>query len=413
MPQATFVLKEPQTNLKDPKDAKPTLVYLLYHFNSTKLKYSTSQKILPKNWNAEKQRAKELRSFPEYSHFNFVLDKIETAVNTAYRTLIIEDVTPTPDLLRKALDEALNKKESSKDYLSFAQSVLYASDRKEVTKKSIQQTLNVLKDYKDYSRKPLYFDSIDLDFYNDFIDYLTNKRNLKQLTIGNHIKNVKVFIREAFERGLTKNTFFQSRKFKSPYEEAHTIYLSEKEIGAIYDLDLTLIPKLDRIRDLFIVGCYTGLRFSDLTQLNIESINQQKQVIKVKTQKTQELVIIPIKGMVKEVIEKYEGQLPKSIDNSAMNIYLKEIGQIAGITEPFERVATKGGKRVREVFKKHELITVHTARRSFATNAYLSNVPSISIMKITGHRTERSFLKYIKISQEDNANKLINHPFFV
>ena len=74
---------------------------------------------------------------------------------------------------------------------------------------------------------------------------------------------------------------------------------------------------------------------------------------------------------------------------------------------------TKGGERKREVLKKHDLISVHTARRSFATNAYLQNVPTSSIMKITGHRTEKSFLKYIKISQEDNANKLVNHPFFM
>ena len=85
---------------------------------------------------------------------------------------------------------------------------------------------------------------------------------------------------------------------------------------------------------------------------------------------------------------------------------------MAGIDDSFVITATKGGKRVTEVFKKWELITTHTARRSFATNAYLQNVPTISIMKITGHRTEKSFLKYIKISQEDNANKLINHPFF-
>jgi hypothetical protein len=95
-----------------------------------------------------------------------------------------------------------------------------------------------------------------------------------------------------------------------------------------------------------------------------------------------------------------------------MNDYLKEIGEKAKFNSSVEIISTKGGVRNREVFKKYELITVHTARRSFATNAYLHDVPAISIMKITGHRTEKSFLKYIKISQEDNANKLINHPFF-
>ena len=95
-----------------------------------------------------------------------------------------------------------------------------------------------------------------------------------------------------------------------------------------------------------------------------------------------------------------------------MNEYLKDLGKEAKLTDSVEIIWTKGGERQREVLKKHDLITVHTARRSFATNGYLEGVPTISLMKITGHKTEKSFLKYIKISQEDNANKLINHPFF-
>ena len=95
-----------------------------------------------------------------------------------------------------------------------------------------------------------------------------------------------------------------------------------------------------------------------------------------------------------------------------MNVYLKEVGKVASIDETVKISKTKGGLRVDRNHKKHELITVHTARRSFATNMYLADVPTISIMKITGHRTEKSFLKYIRISQEDNANKLLNYPFF-
>ena len=95
-----------------------------------------------------------------------------------------------------------------------------------------------------------------------------------------------------------------------------------------------------------------------------------------------------------------------------MNDYLKEIGKLAEINEPVQISITRGGKTAKEMFKKYELITTHTARRSFATNAYLMDIPSISIMKITGHKTEKSFMKYIRISQEENANKLINHPFF-
>lgn len=406
MPEAKFVLKEP--NRKE-----PTLVYLFYYFNNIKLKYSTSQKIHPKNWNPEKQRAKELRSFGESSNFNFYLDKIKTEVNNAYRNFLIEGIIPTPEHLKKALDEALNKANAStKDFVSFAENVLEASDRKGVTKKAIRQTLNILKEFRTIYKRPLCFDNIDLDFYNDFVDYLTTEKNLKLSTIGTHVKNVKVFMRDAFERGLTKNTQFQSKKFKKPNEEAETIYLTREEIEKIVQLDFNEFPRLDKVRDLFVLACYTGLRFSDLMQLNIESISRAKKVIKVKTQKTDELVLIQMNSTVCSIIEKYEGNLPR-ISNQKMNDYLKEIGMMSGIEETIERTVTKRGKRIKEVFKKYELITVHTARRSFATNAYLMNVPSIGIMKITGHKTEKTFLKYIRISQEDNAKKLINHPFFI
>lgn len=405
MPQVTFVLKEP-------KSPEPTLVYLMFHFNSNKLKYSTSQKIYPKNWNYEKQRAKELRSNPEYGNFNFLLDKLETTVNNCYRKLIVDNVPPTPAILRDVVDEALNKKESTKDFIFFASNVLEASDRKPVTKKAIRQTLNILKEFKEASKTTIHFDSIDLDFYNDFIEFLTKTKDLKQSTIGSHIKNVKVFMREAFERGLTKNVQFQSKKFRKPFEESENIYLTEKEIRELYNLDLTDNPRLEKVRDLFVVACNTGLRYSDLTQIKIESINKDKRFIKMKTQKTEELVLIPINKIVNTIISKYDGHLPTAISNHNMNEYLKEIGELAGMNDNIERVATKGGIRIREVFKKYQLITVHTARRSFATNAFLQNVPSISIMKITGHKTEKNFLRYIKISQEENANKLLNHAFF-
>lgn len=405
MPQATFVLKEPNSK-------KETLIYLLYRFNGAKLKYSTAQKINPKNWNFEKQRVKELRSFREFETINFLLGELESNVNNTYRTLLLEGNTPTPELLRIRLHQILKKEDSnSKDLASFAEKVLEASDRKTGTKRAIMQTIRNLKEFKQATGKSLHFDAIDLDFYDEYLEYAKHL-GYSQNTIGTHIKNIKVFMREAFERGLTKNVHFRSKRFKKLEEESTSVYLNKRELEVLRNLDLSEKPKLDRVRDLFIVGCYTGLRFSDLTQLRIENINKEKRVIKVRTRKTDETVVIPIKNVVFEIIDKYEGHLPTSISNEKMNDYLKELGKEAKISDKVEVIMTKGGERKRETLEKHDLITVHTARRSFATNGFLEGVPTISLMKITGHRTEKSFLKYIKISQEDNANKLINHPFF-
>jgi integrase len=231
-------------------------------------------------------------------------------------------------------------------------------------------------------------------------------------TIGSRIKNLKVFMGEAMERGLTDNTHFKSSRFKKPYEKSESIYLTLDEIKAIYELDLSENTRLEKVRDLFIIGCYTGLRFSDLEQLCTDNLIDNKTKIKIKTVKTGEVVVIPLHKHVREILEKHDGIPPQLISNQKMNDYLKEIGEKAGITDAVIINTTKGMIKESATYNKFELITSHTARRSFATNAYLNDIPSISIMKITGHSTEKAFLTYIKISQEDNANKLLNHPFF-
>ncbi|MPN21796.1 hypothetical protein SDC9_169177 [bioreactor metagenome] len=170
--------------------------------------------------------------------------------------------------------------------------------------------------------------------------------------------------------------------------------------------------KLDKVRDLFIIGCYTGLRFSDLNQISPDNFINNNTQIKVKTEKTGEFVVIPLHKTVKEIVQKYDNSIPDVISNQKMNEYLKEVAKLAELNDRITISSTKGGTKQTEVFEKWELVTVHTARRSFATNMYLLDIPTISIMKITGHRTEKAFLLYIKISQEENANKLLNHPFF-
>ena len=217
---------------------------------------------------------------------------------------------------------------------------------------------------------------------------------------------------EAVVRKLTHNLQYKNKRFKTPEENSESIYLSKEEITKIYEKDFSFKPIFEKVRDLFIIGCYTGLRFSDLAAITKDNFIDKKTKLRIKTEKTGELVIIPIHRYVKEILEKYHGKVPESYSNQKMNQYLKNVAELVELNENVQINATKGGIKTSTNYKKWELVTVHTARRSFATNAYLADVPTISIMKITGHRTEKSFLKYIKITQEDNANKLINHPFF-
>ena len=405
MASVTFVLKEPRS-------LEPTLVYMMFRFNTQTLKYSTGQKITSKFWNPEKQRSKETRQFSGYAEFNTLLNNLENIVNNTYRTLINDNRVPTTDLLRLPLDIYLNRASGKeKDLISFAEDLIVNSDRKPQTKKQLKQTVRNLKEFKQVTNRSLHFDSINIEFYVQFIEFLLNK-NYGKNTIGTVIKNIKVFMSEAVARNLTNNLQFKKKQFKNVEEPSENIYLTETEIQSIYELDLSSNIRLDKVRDLFIIACCTGLRFSDLIQLRNENISKDGNFVKIRTQKTNELVIIPLKRYVKQILNKHNGIPPQTISNQKMNDYLKELGKLTEIKEPVLIASTKGREQQTIVYQKWELITTHTARRSFATNAYLKKVPTISIMKITGHKTEKNFMKYIKISQEDNANKLLSHSFF-
>lgn len=132
-------------------------------------------------------------------------------------------------------------------------------------------------------------------------------------------------------------------------------------------------------------------------------------MIEIKQYKTKDKVVIPLHPMVGTILNKYHGNLPNNISNQKFNDYIKEACKIAGINESVSKSITKGGINRSKNYKKWELVSSHTARRSFATNLYKSGFPTISIMAITGHKTEKAFLTYIRVTPEEHARKLKEH----
>ena len=170
------------------------------------------------------------------------------------------------------------------------------------------------------------------------------------------------------------------------------------------DFDFSGNPHLDKIRDWFLLLCWTGCRYSDLDKLSKEYIRND--LFQFRQQKTNNIVAIPLHPTVKKILKKYNGEIPAPISNQKFNAGLKEAMRIIGIDETIKIKHTIGGVLEEEDYKKYELISSHTGRRSFASNAYLAGIPSITIMKITGHKTESAFLKYIKITPEEHARKM-------
>lgn len=411
MPNVRFILK-------DPKSRKETLIYLIIRFNCNTLKLSTREKIHKKFWNPLTRRARETRDNPEYSGLNTRLNNLESNMKAAYWSLLNNKVTPTPQNLKTKFFEEMGI-ELKDDSITLFEFIEKFIEQRKVTVrpntiKKYKTTEQHLKDYTKDRATTLNFDDINLDFYYDFLSYMRIDLSFADNTIGKYIKTLKTFLNEATDIGYNTKTDFKSKRFTPPKEDVDKIYLTEVDLNKLYDLDLSKDPKLERVRDSFVLECYIGQRFSDMENLHPDDIRGKKgkQIITLRTVKTGEKVSIPLHSRALEIIKKYDNNFPPTITNQKTNMYLKDIGKEAKLNETYLTAKNKNGIKVKKRKEKWKLITTHTARRSFATNLYLAGIPVLSIMKMTGHKTEKSFMGYICMTSEENAQKLIEHDFF-
>ncbi len=416
--------------LKSSKSSRRTSIFMMVHFGASSvigqqkkylpLKYYINETICPANWNKRTGRAKEQKLFPQHAILN---ERLRTIENSTYCILLQfknNAVSPSRELLKEALDKEFQKKEKQQQpvkttvtLFSFIEQFIDEAARIKANATIVQyrNTLRILKAFGRKHKKQLDFEDINLHFHTAFRSYM-NELGYSETYFGNQIKCIRLFMNEATERGYNKQLNYKSRKFTCPMPETTKIYLTEKDIACIQKVDLSGHEILEKVRDLFIVGCNTGLRFSDLVRLNPVNFVEGKKILRIETQKTKELVYIPLAPDVINICKKYDYQLP-FVKNNLFNFYIKKVGEIAGVRNKVEVPISKGKETFLAVVEKYKLICAHTARRSFATNAYLANVPSIAIMRITGHRTERAFMKYIRICGENNARQLLSHPHFL
>lgn len=261
-------------------------------------------------------------------------------------------------------------------------------------------------------------EAIDMDWYRSFVTRAERggraKEGLSRNYIGKLIKLIKRVLRFSEESGQEVNQAYRRRDFKVLTEEVASIYLTKKEIDVFRSMDLRTSPTLCDTRDLFVVGCYTGLRYSDFSKLSETDIKEHEGVrmFEVRSQKTGARVSIPVHPVVEDIIHSRNGHLPSYQSDQLMNRNLKKLGEMAGLHEAVEIERTEGGVRRAQKKLKYELIQTHTARRSFCTNAYLQGLDTLDIMAISGHTTEKSFLRYIKVTREQRAKRIAAHPFF-
>ncbi|MEO6176520.1 MAG: tyrosine-type recombinase/integrase [Flavobacterium circumlabens] len=296
-----------------------------------------------------------------------------------------------------------------------------------VKKRTIQHYVTTkykLDNYEKHFNTKLRFQDVGLEFYRNFLFYCQNIEKINNNTIGGYITNIKKWCKIIDIEGLPINPQYRHSEFSTISNKTKDIYLTEKEIDAVFKHDFSNSERLDNVRDNFIIGLRTGLRISDFMQL--KKINIIDGNIEIETAKTSHPVVIPLHQQIKEILLKRDENLPNQISDAKFNEYVKEVCKEVGFTQMvegakminkkddkdfFPNIAIISKNKNRKeigIYPKYELITSHTCRRSFASNLY-GKLPNMTIMSITGHKTEAQFLKYIKITSAENAMKLKEH----
>ena len=241
----------------------------------------------------------------------------------------------------------------------------------------------------------------------EFVDFL-RVEGLMKSSIFCLVTRIKTILRrmQADNVHVNRSCF----DFSVDNEQGNATYLTTDEVQQIAALP---IKKRDVaiIRDVFVIGCLTGMRYSDYVTLT--SSNIIGNTIVRRTKKTGETVVIPIHPLVREILSRYGGEFPcYKCSQANFNKVIKNICKRAGVKGDVLVERTVGTMVQRKRIKRYTLVGSHTARRSFATNLYLSGVSAGRIMLLTGHKTEEAFFRYIRINKEENAKILSEHAFF-
>lgn len=399
--------------LKNPKAENETLIYLVLR-EGFRFKFSVREKVKPGDWNAEAQRMREARGLP-WRNFNQRLDLIQNKC-TDLVLILKNNNRLTSAALNRELSISLGW-ETETGFVEYVKAfIAYEKEQGNFERiKSVQTMLHLLQKFSAETRAEISFQNITANFVDSFRAWLDKqtietkdglKKGYSFNYVGRILMNLKRMYNYSFKEGLHGND--KPLKIGRKGEDVYKIYLTEPEIDKIIAADL---PKyLRNARDHFIIGCYTGLRVGNFLKIDPDlNINLETGYIQAVCNKGGPRVLIPIHPRVKDIILR---GMPHTISEQKVNKYIKDVCKAAGITDNVVWYRTEGGRRVEYVTPKWELVSNHTARRSFATNAYKAGLLPYEIMQITGHRSEKTFFKYICITQEQAAERMAKHPFF-
>lgn len=273
------------------------------------------------------------------------------------------------------------------------------------TIKSVKGFQSQFNNYQNNRNRVLDFEDITMDFYTDFKSYLLFDKGYAINTIGRMIKILKTIMYAAKDMKLHNNREIENKDFSANYEDVDNVYLSEERIDILYNMDLSDRPAWEKVRDVFIVGCLTGQRVSDYKRINstmITKLDNKLDYVELTQEKTDKTVYIPLDWRIKEILDKYNGALPKVYDQK-INDLIKKICEKAGFVESVDTTKSKAGLKATVSKRFCDMVKTHTARRSLCTNMYKAGAKLSYIMTISGHESEEQLKTYLKLNDKEKA----------
>ena len=411
------------------KDGVPIVenvpIRMRVNFASQRIEFTTGYRIDVAKWDCDKQRVKNgctNKLKQSASEINAALLGYYTELQEIFKRFEVAEIMPSPAEVKEAFNNRHGQNEKtelasadtsnvpSNFYEAFDDFVRMCGRQNDWTHSTIEKFAAVKNHLKNF-RSELSFDFFDEEGLTEYVQYLRDVREMRNSTIGKQLSFLKWFLRWSFKQGMHSNNAYDTFKPKLKDTQKKIIFLTWEELNRLREFKIPPTKQaLERVRDVFLFQCFTGLRYSDVFNLRRSDIKGDH--IEVTTVKTSDSLIIELNDHSKAILEKYKDvefendkALPV-ITNQKMNDYLKELAELAEINEPVRQTYYKGNERIDEVTPKYALLGTHAGRRTFICNALALGIPPQVVMKWTGHSDYKAMKPYIDIADDIKASAM-------
>jgi hypothetical protein len=394
---------KPTFFLKDTRQGSTAIIGYVY-LHGTRFRFPTGHTVKPANWSKVKQRVKGGDTLAPI--INDDLDRIAVALGR-----IIVDLQNAGTLSVEAIREQWEATKVAPvaplDFIATYEQWIAGQPFTTGTRLNHGKAKNHIRKFASARDFAPSFEAWNPITWRSFASYLQTVAGLTNVSVWSILKSVKAFLASTHERGLHSNESYKmvSQARMVPKGESNTdmAYLTEPELSAVTNLDLSDTPRLAKVRDLFVFLCWTGIRFGDSQAIGPD--HRHGDQLRFTTGKNRASVVVPMIPEALRIWEVYNGTLPR-ISNQKANKFLAEVLQRAGIDAPVTTVRFRGTEKLETTEPKYAAIGMHGAKRTFISLSLSRGVSLEVLAKLTGN-TPKTLAIYDVRSQDVAADLLL------